>query len=349
MQKGKKKQDAVFDVFALGNALLDLTVFVEQELPEKLGFKAGTMTLSDSVQHQKVLDAIQKYQPQLRCGGSAANTLWALMQSGGMGCFLGKVSNDSYGNFYRREMEENKIHFPCPPQNYSEKIATGSCAVLTTPDAQRTMNTHLGAASLLHEDDLGLDLLKKSRIVYCEGYLWGGPETRKAGMMALKAAKKENIQTAFSFSDPELVKNLKKDFQELISDGYCDMIFCNLDEAKALCDTDSKQVAINFLKGKAKTIWITEGSKGCTICSDSQIEESPSFPVRAIDTNGAGDGFAGGVLFALSRNYGLSEAARWGNYLGSLIASSSGARLNRNCEKDLEKICSIAPTVAPSI
>ena len=121
------------------------------------------------------------------------------------------------------------------------------------------------------------------------------------------------------------------------------MIFCNLDEAKALCETDSKKEAINFLKGKAQTIWITEGSKGCTICSGSMIEESPPFPTQAIDTNGAGDGFAGGVLFALSRNYSLSEAARWGNYLGSLIVSSSGARLNRNCEQDLKKICPITP------
>lgn len=324
------------DVFGIGNALVDILAFVEDELIVSHGLQRGMMTLMDSEQQGKILGSLEDISLQLKSGGSAANTMIAIAQSGGNGYYAGKVSADPNGEFYRQDMLKEGILFEVPPLPESHGV-TGTCVVLTTPDGERTLCTHLGVSSDLAETDIDLERLRQSLYCYTEGYLWSTPTPRKACITAIEAAKSYGIPVAFTFSDAFLVKLFADDFRQLITD-YCDVLFCNADEVRYFCDKQDLTECATELGKLVDMVFITDSANGCLVVDHQEIISVPGFPVKPLDTVGAGDAFAGGVLFGLTHGYNLRQSARWGNYLGSEIVQIPGARLDGSQVKKFQEI-----------
>lgn len=324
-QKESKEQREQLDVFAVGNAIVDTLAFVEDDFLESASLLRGTMMLADAERQSLLLEALQDYSLEIRSGGSAANTIWALTLCGGSGSYTAKVSQDPNGIFYCRELEQQGILYPATalPETHGP---TGSCIVLTTPDAERTMSTHLGVSTELSPQDIDTDILRRARYLYCEGYLWSGEQTRSACIAAMEAARQQGVTVAYSFSDPLMAKSFHSDWLPVVKE-FCDLIFCNAEEARHFADTEDLGAATELLGKITDVAFVTAGSEGSLACFEGKVQGIPGFPVKAIDTNGAGDVFAGAVLFALSRGCDPLQAARWGNFLAAEIVQIPGARL----------------------
>ena len=312
-----------FDVFGVGNALVDILVYVDDKFLKDNKIEKGIMTLVDAEAQGHILAALKDHKKELRSGGSAANTMIAIANSGGTGAYTGKVSKDTYGEFYKDDMEDAGIKFEVPP---AKEGHTGTCVVLTTPDAERTMLTHLGISTSLQPTDIDTDILKKSKIAYVEGYLWDGDNTKKASTLTMEEAKKAGVQVSYTYSDPFCVNRSKDDFINLTKE-YVDIAFCNFEEAKALSGSDKQEDAVGFIGSLCKTAFMTDSANGAYICHEGKVSLVPGFPEKPLDTTGAGDAFAAGVLYGMTQGYTLEKAARWGNYVASRIIMETGARL----------------------
>lgn len=318
--------DKPHDVFGVGNALVDILAHVPEQLIGQLGLHRGSMALMDAKTQAQVLGHLDTGSLQLASGGSAANTMVAVAQSGGSGIYAGKVAHDTYGEFYIRDMHNSGIRFPVPPAA-EQGLPTGTCVVLTTPDAERTMCTHLGISTSLTPEDIDPAQIAECRLCYVEGYLWDAPQPRAACQKAFELSNKLGLKTAFTFSDAFLLDRYASEFRDLVS-NYCDILFCNADEARRFCKNESLNECARELGLAAELVFITDGPRGCLVVERSLIAEVDGFPVKAVDTVGAGDAFAGGVLFGLSRGYKATAAARWGNYLASQVVATVGPRLS---------------------
>jgi len=318
------------DVFGTGNAIVDTLAFVDGDFLREHNFQPGMMTLVDAERQADLLQSLHHLNLELRSGGSAANTMIGLARCGGSGFYSGKVARDTNGEFYRKDLLNAGLHFDVHPTEDENHGPTGSCVVLTTPDAERTMFTHLGVSTMLGPDDIDETRLNRCRYSYTEGYLWTGDATKKASLRTMELSKKHHVKVAFTFSDAWLVDAAKDDFKQLASE-YCDVVFCNAEEAKHFCD-DSGSLKDNALAiGKlAPLVYVTNGKEGCLAVSEGKLIEIPGFPVKAVDTNGAGDAFAAGVLYGLTHGMSVENAGRWGNYLASSIVQVHGARLEES-------------------
>jgi sugar/nucleoside kinase (ribokinase family) len=259
----------------------------------------------------------------LRSGGSAANTLISISSSGGKCVFSGKVSHDVYGEAYKQDMELAGVNFLNSPLTQGH---TGTCLILTSPDAERTMLTSLGVSSHLSESDLNEEFIKESKYIYIEGYLWDSPTAREASKKAIDLAKSNNTQIAFTFSDPFCVDRYRNDFIELAND-HISLLFCNFDEAKSISGKNDLEEIVDFFKKFQCLSFITNGDQGAIVIEKGNSHKVPGFPAKAIDTTGAGDAFAAGVLYGLSHNYSSTESARYGNYIASQVVQIMGPRL----------------------
>lgn len=318
-------QEKSVDVFGVGNALVDILAFVEEGFIEKHTLNRGGMTLMDAHTQGQILHDLEHSSLQMRSGGSAANTMIAISQSGGKGFYSGKVAQDTNGEFYREDLLAAGIEFDVHPAPESHG-PTGTCVVLTTPDAERTLCTHLGVSTTLASTDINIDRLKRCKYSYIEGYLWDGETPRKASVETMEQAKRNNVKVAFTFSDGFLVERFTDDFHHIISE-YCDTVFCNADEARHFCGTQSLDDCAAKLGELVDLAFLTDGANGCLVVENKQVTRVPGFKVTAIDTVGAGDAFAGGVLYGLTNGLTTTQAARWGNYLASLVVQIHGPRL----------------------
>jgi sugar/nucleoside kinase (ribokinase family) len=320
------KNRRTFDVCGVGNAIVDTLVQVEEQFVEELEVIKGSMTLTDTVGQAKVLAKLDHRNLQLASGGSAANTLVAVAQSGGTGVYFGKVAHDTLGEFYKQDMEDLGIRFPVPLAPEAS-LPTGTCVVLTTPDAERTMCTHLGISVTLEKGDIDPELLAQSQITYIEGYLWDAEAPRAACVEAFEQSRRLGVKTAFTFSDAFLIHRFADDFHRIV-DQYCDILFCNTDEAFEFFHTRDIHECCAKMAKICDLAFITRSGEGCYVIEKGQIAPVPGFPVRAIDTVGAGDAFAGGTLFGLTHGMSPTQAAKWGNYFASRVVEQIGPRLN---------------------
>lgn len=327
------------DVFGIGNAIVDILAFVDDQVITDLKLNRGSMMLMSSAQQAEVLQRIEGHSVKLASGGSAANTMIAIAQSGGSGYYTGKVSADPYGEFYRKDMKEAQIGFEVPlaPEN---GIPTGSCVVLTTPDAERTMCTHLGVSATLSPTDVHVDHLQTCKIAYIEGYLWDADEPRAACLEAMRHAKRLGIPVAFTFSDAFLIDRFAADFAAMTAE-YCDILFCNADEARQFCQADSLDECGEMLSRGVPLVFLTNSEQGCYVIENGKSVHVPGFQVKAIDTVGAGDAFAGGTLYGLARGWEPAQAARWGNFLASRVVSINGPRLPESLRDQMEIVVGI--------
>ena len=326
------------DVFGVGNALVDILAMVEDDFITQQDIDKGGMMLVDAAQQRALLKLLHDDELQLRSGGSAANTMIALAQSGGSGFYAGKVAQDSHGEFYRQDMIEAGIRFDVEPA--SEHVGpTGTSLILTTPDAERTMCTNLAVSTSLASTDINVDHLAACKYSYIEGYLWDAEAPRKACVEAMEQSRRNGVQVSFTFSDPFLVSRYADDFKSVVND-FCDLVFCNADEVKQFFEATSLEACAEQLKLLVDMAYITDGANGCTVVTRDGTVHVPGFKINALDTVGAGDAFAGGVLYGLTNGLTPTQSARWGNYFASRIVEVQGARLDSSPANALKKVIS---------
>jgi len=324
-----------FDLLGIGNALVDVEVRVEDKFIEKNSLIKGGMTLSSIENQKKILKELNDLSVKISSGGSAANTAHGLSVLGGKAYYLGRVANDKYGKYYTEDMQSCGVEFSGIGNELSD---TGTCVVLVTPDGERTMLTHLGASSSLHHGDINEKIIEDSTMVYIEGYLWTGEETRKAAEKLAQIAKINNIPIAFTLSDAFVVNNFKKQLTNFILKDV-DILFCNDIEAKAMIETEDVQEAFNGLKEMSQTIFVTRGERGSWASSPTEEKVTVNvFPTKVVDTTGAGDLFAAGALYGIIRNYSLKESAILGSHCASEVVSHMGGRMPVSSDADAEKI-----------
>ena len=326
-----------YDLVGIGNALVDIEVQVDDAFIEKTSVTKGGMTLSSIEDQNNILESLKSSPKKISSGGSAANTIHGASLLGAKSYYLGRVANDSHGKHYTEDMQNCGVGFSGPG---SDEQGTGTCVVLITPDTERTMLTHLGVSSSLHPENVDETIVKNSRGVYVEGYLWTGDGTREAGQHMAGIAKKEGIPVSFTLSDAFVVNSFKESLIEFI-DSYVDILFCNEVEAKAMTGESDSLSAFKKLQATVDTVFLTLGSKGSLVGKGGQEPvEVKTFPVKAVDTTGAGDLFAAGALYGVLNNHSLEESAVIGSYCAAQVVSHMGGRLPLSSHTDAAKILS---------
>jgi sugar/nucleoside kinase (ribokinase family) len=316
---------ARYNVYGLGNALLDVECEVAPTVLQELGIEKGVMTLLDEESQNKILSHLDGRPSKRTCGGSAANTIIAISQFGGQTFYSCKVAKDEPGQFYLDDLlqcgvDTNlKIH---PP----EEGITGKCLVFVTPDADRTMNTFLGISSSFSEVELVPDAIAESTYTYIEGYLVTGEQSKQAAIKAREIATAAGQKVALTLSDLNMAKFFKQGLLDMIGPGV-DFLFANESEAFQMSDTEDINTAIAHLKTLAKGFAITRGPKGSLIFDGETLIEIEPFPAKAIDTVGAGDMYAGGVLYGITNGMDWATAGRLGSLASSKLVTTLGARL----------------------
>lgn len=323
--------DKKYDVFGVGNAIVDTLAMVEEQFVADLGINKGGMSLMETDVQAKVLHGLEHHNLQLASGGSAANSMVAIAQSGGSGVYIGKVAKDTNGVFYKQDMEESGIDFPVEMAPEAS-LPTGTCVVLTTPDAERTMCTHLGISTHLGKSDINPDVLSQCKCSYIEGYLWSVEQPRAACIEAFEQSKKLGVRTAFTLSDAFLISLFADDFRRIVND-YCDIVFCNADEAKQFFEADEMEHCAAKMAEICDLAFMTDGAAGCYVIEDGEVSHVSGFPVKAIDTVGAGDAFAGGALYGITNGMSAQQSAKWGNYFASRVVETIGPRIE-GCMKE---------------
>lgn len=327
-----------YHVYGIGNALVDLEFTVTPDFFPKMNIEKGVMTLIEENRSGELLHHLEKLPTKnahkRACGGSAANTVIAVSQFGGSSYYSCKVASDDFGKFYLDDLNKNGVKTNPHPTDVQGK--TGNCLVMVTPDADRTMNTYLGITSSFSEQELSESALKDSEYVYIEGYLVASPTAHDAAVKAKKLAEKNNIKTALTFSDPNMVKFFKKQFDEIIGIGV-DLLFCNESEAMEYTGMNSLKEAREELKKVAKTFVVTLGENGATIFDGTTFVDIEPYKVRAIDTNGAGDMFAGAFLYAITHGHSHAQAGKLASLASSKVVSQFGPRLEWHQTKEIMK------------
>lgn len=327
--------DKQYDVFGVGNAIVDILAQVEDHVIADLSLNKGSMALMTTEQQGDILTAIHDPSLTFAAGGSAANTMVAIAQSGGTCVYSGRVADDTNGEYYKKGMEAEGVKFYVPPAETGHE-PTGSSVILTTPDAERTMCTHLGISTSLSKSDIDFDLLRQSKCCYVEGYLWTSDGPREACVEVFKESKKHGVQTAFTFSDSFLVDLFAEQFQDLVRE-HCDIIFCNADEARKFIGNDDLQQCVKEIGSMCGHSFITDGPNGSYAVIDGSISKVDGFEVKAVDTVGAGDAFAGGVLYGLTNGLDPQQSARWGNYFAAQVVAKFGPRLDDSIAGEMQR------------
>ena len=318
-----------FDVYGVGNTLADIQVQISDSLLESLGFAKGMMTLVDQSTQQRVLEALGDV-PRNQCaGGSAANTILGVAGLGGRTAYAGKVGDDPLGRFCLSDMRDNQVTIDVPVSHGP----TGTCVVLITEDAQRTMLTHLGVSSDVGPDDVDPSLVARSQAVYVEGYLFSAETPRQAAYRAVELAADSDALLSLTVSDAFLVDLFRDEFLELAR-GPVDVLFCNEDEARSLLENSDTDQCARQLGQWVPRVAVTLGAGGALLVEQGQLIRVPGVATEAIDTTGAGDMFAAGVLYGLTHNLSFQQSAQLANQLAARIVSQLGARLSEPVDPD---------------
>ncbi len=318
------EQNKKVDLIGLGNAIVDIIVNIEDEFLEINNLEKGSMNLIDSNESQALLKNC-KVIKQIS-GGSSANTVVCLAKLGNKVQFIGRVKNDEFGDFFSSDIKKSKTIFNTPPTN--EGASTAHSIILITPDAQRTMCTYLGASIEFEPKNIDFSVLKESKYLYLEGYLWDSELAKNAFLKAAQIAKEFNTKIILSLSDSFCVDRHRKSFLELI-DEYVDIVFCNESEAFSLFQKDKLATLQGDLSSLCELAVVTLGSNGSLIINKNDCEIIKSITKgEIIDTTGAGDIYAGGFIHGLINNYPLKRCGEIGSICAGHIITELGSRAN---------------------
>ncbi len=320
-----------YDVLCIGNAIVDVFADADDAFLSKQGLDKGSMRLIDEAEAVRLYDAMGPGREI--SGGSAGNTAAGLAALGLKAAFIGQVADDQLGSIYQHDIGSQGIDFLVAARN--DVGATARSLILVTPDAQRTMNTFLGAAQMLETASVDLGAIADSAIIYLEGYLWDPPAPRAAMEAAIAAAHAAGSKVAFTLSDTFCVDRHRDGFWQLLRDGKVDILFANEAEAASMAMVNDIEEAIACLAKLAPTLIVTRSEAGATAISGGERADVPAEPIeRLVDTTGAGDLFAAGFLAGQARGHGLEDSLKLGAIAAAEVIQHYGARP----EKDLKAL-----------
>ena len=314
-----------YDVYAIGNAIVDIVTEVDDTFFQINGIEKGLMTLVDEKRQTELMKVIDMKKSKLSGGGSAGNTVAAINQFGGKSFYSCLVAKDDLGKFFLEDISRNGIGTSLKHETLPEGH-TGRCLVMTTPDAGRTMNTFLGVNAAFSPEHLDEEAIKNSSYIYMEGYLVPSPDGFRAMLEAKKMAEKHKVGVALTFSDPSMVKYFGNQMKQVVG-ASVDLLFCNDEEAMTFTGTNSVDEAREELKKVAKRFAITLGANGALIYDGDTFINIEPYTVKAVDTNGAGDMFAGAFMYAITHGHSFAEAGKLASLASSKVVSQFGPRL----------------------
>ena len=312
-----------FDIVTIGNAIMDILAYVDDSFLVTHGLCKGTMRLLETKQAK---DLCRKIHSHVEIpGGSAANTAVGFAALGGQAAFMGKVANDRLGKAFTRDIHAYGVHFTTSPLS-SGYFSTAYSLVLITPDAQRTMNTYLGASRALQRDDLDLDLVGNAQITYLEGYQWDIPQAESLMQEVAQVALAREGKIALSLSDHLCVDRHRTTFREWVR-HFVDILFANEREKMSLYQVATFEEALHFARNNCSLVVLTRGANGSVVATPETVHVMASEPVaNVVDTTGAGDMFAAGFLYGLIRHKPVALCARIGNICAVEIIKTCGVR-----------------------
>jgi sugar/nucleoside kinase (ribokinase family) len=313
---------ARYDVIAIGNAIVDVMAACDDATIERLQLNKGGMTLVDADGAARLYDAMGPAKEI--SGGSAANTLAGLAALGAKCAFIGQVADDQFGKVFAHDIRAGGIDFDTPARE--AQPPTAQCLIFVTPDAQRTMNTFLGASQYLPAAALDEDAIAAAKVLYLEGYLWDPEEPRAAMRRAIAAARNAGREVAFTLSEVFVIDRHGDDFRALIDEGLIDILFANHTELAALTGEGDLEAGIAALAGKVPTLVVTCSADGAVAVRGDERARTGAEPTRVVDTTGAGDLFAAGFLYGHVNGEPLETCLRRGALCASEIISHYGAR-----------------------
>lgn len=318
-----------FDVCGIGNAIVDVLAHADDAFLVRHGLVKGTMRLIDA---EAALSYYRAMGPAIESsGGSAANTIAALASLGAQAAFIGKVRDDELGRFFRHDIRALGVRFDTASAR--DGAATARCLIVVTPDAQRTMQTYLGASSDFSSADVDEKLIGEARVTYLEGYLWDKPKAKAAFRQAAEAAHRAGRLVALSLSDPFCVERHRDDFLDLVH-GHVDILFANEHEIMALYRAPTFDAALQPVLGRRTIAALTRSEKGSVVAAGGEVHVVDAEPVaKVVDTTGAGDAYAAGFLSGFCRGRDLALCARIGAIAAAEVIGHMGARPEASLEE----------------
>jgi len=325
---------SIYDIYGIGAALVDTEIEVTDLDLRDLNIDKGVMTLVDENRQHELINALSSHliASNRASGGSAANSVIAASYFGARNFYSCRVANDENGRFYLSDLSAAGVDYH--NNNGSGDGITGKCLVMITPDAERTMNTFLGISEHLSIEDIDAEALRLSRYAYIEGYLVTSATGLPAAIALREQAQACQVKTALSLSDPAIVNFFHQGLVDMIGPGV-DILFCNEAEAMNFTKTDNINDAATALKSSSKTFAITRGRQGALLFDGTDHIEISAHPTTAVDTNGAGDMFAGAFLFGLSRGMSYTDAGTLASKAAAKVVSQFGPRLSEKQHAEL--------------
>jgi sugar/nucleoside kinase (ribokinase family) len=310
------------DVVGVGNALVDILSHEDDDFVTRHGLQRGAMQLIDTARAEYLYDAMG---PATEVsGGSAANTMVGVASLGGSAGFVGRVRADQLGAVFGHDLRAAGVAFSTPPA--TDGPPTGRCLIVVTPDAQRTLNTYLGASAQLGPDDLDHDLVADAQVLYLEGYLWDEPQAKEAFRDAARSAHRAGNRVAFTLSDGFCVDRHRPEFLDLV-EHEVDVLFANEVEITSLYEVDEFDDALQRVQYHCEIAILTRSEKGSLVVTRDEVHVVDAHPVeRVVDTTGAGDLYAAGFLYGLTHGYDLGTAGRLGALAAAEVISHLGPR-----------------------
>lgn len=321
--------DKKYDVVGVGNAVVDALSHCDEAFIREHQMQKGAMTLIDEERSEALY---KEMGPATECsGGSVANSLAGMAQLGASTAFIGIVRDDQLGKIFRHDMESIGIDFVTEPRTSGK--STASCLILVTPDGERTMNTYIGACADITPDDVKEEVIQQANYVFIEGYLWDQEPAKEAIRKVLDMGG--DAKLAFSLSDVFCVDRHREDFRDLVRNKL-DILFANEAELLSLYETDDFEAATKQLAQEVEIAFVTRGEQGSLVITAEQTYRIPPSPVsKLVDTTGAGDLYAAGALYGLSRGWELDRCGRLGSHCASDIIQQMGARALQPLDRHL--------------
>jgi len=323
-----------YQIYGVGAALVDTEVVVTNAFLSTHKIDKGIMTLVDEERQFELLAALDSHHVKRSCGGSACNTIVAASCFGSTGFYSAKVAEDDDGRFFIEDLRATGVDFHYVAANArananasASASITGKCLVMVTDDAERTMNTFLGANLELTSNEIDEASLISSEWLYLEGYLVTDEARTNVAVKAMELAKANQVKTSLSLSDPFVVQVFGDNLRKVIGNGI-DLLFCNSHEARSFTNTHSTEAAAEQLKKYAKTFVITRGAGGSLSYDGTDLVQTAGVTANAVDTNGAGDMFAGAFLYAINAGHDYAWAAKFANAASARVVSQFGPRID---------------------
>ena len=317
--------EARYDVVGIGNAIVDIIGRCDEAFLSKHDLQKGFMRLIDAGEADALYAAMG---PGIeRSGGSAANTIAGVASFGGKAAFIGRVAEDQFGQIFAHDIRSIGVAYDTPFA--SSGAPTARCLIFVTPDGERTMNTFLGASTELGSGEVDADLIASARVTYLEGYLFDKPEAKHAFTTAATLAAKAGRKTALTLSDAFCVDRHRADFVRLVRDGV-DVLFANEKEITALFEVNSFEEAVTAVRGACEIAVLTRSEQGSVIVTPkATIDIRPDKVAEVVDVTGAGDLYAAGFLYGLTRSFSLADCGRLGSLAAAEVIGHIGARPER--------------------